>query len=88
MGNSPMITGNFFDGEEYVVIQNDTTRLTTSGGPGPNFDQATLYRKWGHHWEEEMAWDSVEWREPVHEGFEAIMGIIGRIAAGEDVRKH
>jgi hypothetical protein len=81
------VCGNFFDGETFVIIENDMNRVT--GDKDDNlFMQVNVYEKAqdSDNWVEILVWDCVEWREEGSCAFEAILGVIAKVAAGVPVQ--
>jgi hypothetical protein len=75
------VRGNFWDGETFVIIENDKNRVT--GDKDDNlFMQVNVYEFVEHNWREIFVWDCVEWREEGNCAFEAIIGVIAKVAAG------
>jgi hypothetical protein len=82
-----MIRANYRSGNLFVIVENDTTRVTAEG-TAPFFEQVSVWSKTTdrHQWAEEITWDEAEWREKGNEAFEAILGAIAKVAAGKAVR--
>jgi hypothetical protein len=77
-----MIRGNFREGNTFVIIENDHNRVT-GDGTGMLFEQVNVWeREPGGPWTELFVWDCAEWREPWTAAFEAILGVIAKVAAG------
>ncbi len=87
------ILSNYHDGNLFVVVENDTTRVTAEG-TAPFFDQISVWSKATKVydggitdvWTEEIVWDQAEWREKSNEAFEAILGVIAKVVAGQTVK--
>lgn len=80
------VRGNFWDGETFVIIENDKNRVT--GDKGDNlFTQVNVYERNSSDWDwvEILVWDCLEWRELGNCAFEAIMGVIAKVAAGAPI---
>lgn len=77
------VRGNYVDGNTFVVVENDRNRVTAEGDKGsPFFSQVNVYMRKNARWVEVIAWDCVEWQEQGNEAFEAILGVIAKVAAG------
>lgn len=80
---------------EFVIIENDTTCVVADADIA-NKDKSLEF---GYvrvltrddsvptGWSEILYWDAPEWREAGSEAFEAILGVIAKVAAGERVQK-
>lgn len=73
---------------EFVVVENGLQRVVAAGVPGEAlFGYVRLQECQKEKWEELIYWDSTEWHEASSEAFEAILGIIAKVAVGERIRK-
>lgn len=83
-----LLDGNRTEGEVFVVIESERNRVTAEG-EGWEFSQVNLWHR--KHvtapWEELIVWADDEWRTPGSEAFEAILGVIAKIVAGEVIDK-
>ena len=77
------VRGDFWDGETFVIIENDLNRVTGDKND-ELFAQINVYERAqdSDNWVEIVMWDCEEWREPCNAAFEAIVGIIAKVAAG------
>ena len=81
------IRGNYFDGNAFVIAENEMNRVTAEG-TAPFFDQINVYERVDDvEWDEIIVWDSAEWREEGGEAFEAILGVIAKIVGGARVKR-
>ena len=81
------LRGNYYDGNAFIIIENDMNRVTAEG-TGPFFDQVNVYERVDDvEWDEIVMWDCMEWREKGGEAFEAILGVIARVAGGVRVER-
>ena len=81
-----LLDAKFHDGDKWVVIESTHNRVTAEGR-GVLFEQVNLYYRndLDAPWIEIIAWDCAEWREAGMEAFEAILGVIAMIVAGEQI---
>lgn len=82
------VRGNFWDGDAFVIIENDYNRVT-GDKTDDLFEQVNVFER--HNpaggWVEVFVWDAAEWRESWNEAFEAILGVIARVATGVRVTR-
>ena len=70
-----------------TVVKSKHNDVVAEGdGDSPYFDRVRVYGKDASGgWAEILYWDSAEWREEVNGAFEAILGVIARVASGVEV---
>lgn len=72
----------------YVVVESGTNRVTASGADPCTFDQVTVWHRASatDAWTEVATWDQEEWQTTGTKAFDAILGAIGEVAAGVEVK--